>query len=50
MRRIGVAVVLGVVAGALLLVPPLVGQRASRFEREAVNGRDVVAREVLVRR
>lgn len=52
MRRtsFGVAVVFGMVgAMALLAPPPTEGQRASRFERETVNGRDVVAREVLVK-
>lgn len=52
MRRtsFGVAVVFGMVgAMALLAPPPTEGQRASRLEREIVNGRDVVAREVLVK-
>jgi subtilase family serine protease len=51
MRRVlSVAVVLGL-AGAAIVVAPrrLVAQRGGRFERETVNGRDVVAREVLVK-
>ena len=51
MRRIpfGLAVLFGV--SALIFLSPLrtEGQRASRFERETVNGREVVAREALVR-
>ena len=48
MRRtsISIAVVLG---GVLLASSQPAGQRASRLERQTVNGRDVVAREVLVR-
>jgi subtilisin family serine protease len=48
MRRasISVAVVLG---GVLLASSQPAGQRASRLERQTVNGREVVAREVLVR-
>src|SRR6185295_736878 len=48
MRRtsFGVAVLLG---GVLLASSQPAGQRASRLERQTVNGRDVVAREVLVR-
>ena len=52
MRRIsfGVAVVGGMVGAMVLLAPPPTeGQRASRLERQTVNGRDVVAREVLVK-
>jgi len=51
MRRIlTVAVVLGLVAAVLFLAPRrMVAQRNARFERETVNGRDVVAREVLVK-
>ena len=51
MRRIlGVALVLGL-AGAVLFLAPrrTAAQRAARFDRETVNGRDVVAREVLVK-
>ena len=49
MRRIGVVVVLVIGAALLLAPPPLIGQRASRFDREIVNGREVVAGEVLVK-
>ena len=50
MRRVSVAVLLGLVAAASMLVSrPILGQRGSRFERETINGRDVVAREVLVK-
>jgi subtilase family serine protease len=51
MRRIlSVAIVLGLAGAALLLAPRrIVAQRAARFDRETVNGRDVVAREVLVK-
>lgn len=52
MRRtsFGVAVVFGMVGAMVLLAPPPTeGQRASRLERQTVNGRDVVAREVLVK-
>ena len=51
MRRIlSVGVVLGLIGAGLLLAPwPILGQGASRFDRETVNGRDVVAREVLVK-
>src|SRR5262245_8175800 len=51
MRRIlSVAVVLGLIAAVLFLAPRrMVAQRNARFERETVNGRDVVAREVLVK-
>lgn len=51
MRRIlSVAIGLGL-AGAVLLLSPwqIAAQRGSRFERETVNGREVVAREVLVK-
>src|SRR4029079_18850780 len=43
---ISIAVVLG---GVLLASSQPAGQRASRLERQSVNGRDVVAREGLVR-
>src|SRR5688572_28802529 len=43
----GAAVVIG--AAILLAPPPTEGQRSSRFERQTVNGREVVAREVLVK-
>ena len=51
MRRIlTVAIVVALAGAALLLAPQrIVAQRASRFERESVNGRDVVAREVIVK-
>ena len=51
MRRIlAVAIVLGLAGAALLLAPRrTAAQRAGRFDRESVNGRDVVAREVLVK-
>src|SRR5262245_3298575 len=51
MRRIlSVAIVLGLAGAALLLAPrQIVAQRGGRFERETFNGRDVVAREVLVK-
>ena len=51
MRRIlTVAIVLFLASAALLLAPQrIVAQRAARFERETLNGRDVVAREVLVK-
>ena len=51
MRRIlAVAIVLGLAGAALLLAPRrTAAQRAGRFDRETVNGRDVVAREVLVK-
>ena len=51
MRRVLlIAIVVGL-AGASLVVAPrrIVAQGAARFERETVNGRDVVAREVLVK-
>ncbi len=49
-RTLSVAIVLGLAGAALLLAPQrIVAQRAARFERETVNGRDVVAREVLVK-
>ncbi|HEX7794997.1 MAG TPA: CARDB domain-containing protein, partial [Vicinamibacterales bacterium] len=51
MRRVlSVAMVVGL-AGAAIVVAPrrIVAQRGGRFERETVNGRDVVAREVLVK-
>jgi len=51
MRRVlSVAIVVGL-AGAAIVVAPrrIVAQRGGRFERENVNGRDVVAREVLVK-
>ena len=51
MRRVlSVAIVVGL-AGAAIVVAPrrIVAQRGGRFERESVNGRDVVAREVLVK-
>jgi subtilase family serine protease len=45
------AVMAGTLAAAALLgsAAPAAAQRAPRFERETVNGRDVVAREVLVK-
>jgi subtilase family serine protease len=51
MRRIlAVAIVLGLAGAGLLLAPRrTAAQRAGRFDRESVNGRDVVAREVLVK-
>jgi subtilisin family serine protease len=50
MHRIIFTVVLAIGGAALFLAsPPIAGQRASRFERDSVNGREVVAREVLVR-
>lgn len=51
MRRLwfGLVVVGGSIGLVLALAPPLAGQRASRLERQTVNGRDVVAREVLVK-
>ncbi|MGH9386979.1 MAG: S8 family serine peptidase, partial [Vicinamibacterales bacterium] len=50
MRRVIFAAVLSVAGAALFLAsPPIAGQRASRFERETVNGREVVGREVLVK-
>ena len=49
-RTLSVAIVLGLAGAALLLAPQrIVAQRAARFERETLNGRDVVAREVLVK-
>src|SRR5262245_16515662 len=51
MRRIlRAAIVLGLSGASIVLAPRgIVAQRASRFERDTVNGRDVVAREVLVK-
>src|SRR5215468_10179328 len=51
MRRALSVAVLMALAGAVLVVAPrqIVAQRAARFERETFNGRDVVAREVLVK-
>ncbi len=50
MRRFLRAVpVLVVVCVAAMAAPPAWAQRAPRFERERVNGRDAVAREVLVK-
>ncbi len=51
MRRswLGVAVVAGSIAAALAFAPAVAGQRASRLERQMVNGREVVAGEVLVK-
>jgi len=51
MRRswLGVAVVAGSIAAALAFAPAVSGQRASRLERQLVNGREVVAGEVLVK-
>src|SRR5262245_60858916 len=45
----GLAIAGLVGAGVLLISAPSEGQRPSRLERQQVNGRDVVAREVLVR-
>src|SRR5215510_3169723 len=51
MRRfLRVAVVIGLSGASLVLAPrSIVAQRAARFDRETINGRDVVAREVLVK-
>jgi subtilisin family serine protease len=51
MRRtpLAVAVALGALSAAITLTPSVRAQRASRFDRETVNGREVVAREVLVK-
>src|SRR5262245_31638377 len=51
MRRVIVAVGAGVIGLVLFggAEQPIAGQRASRFDRETVNGRDVVAGEVLVK-
>jgi subtilase family serine protease/subtilisin family serine protease len=46
---LGLAVVAGSTAVALVLAQPVAGQRPSGPERQTVNGRDVVAREVLVK-
>jgi subtilase family serine protease len=43
------ALVVGSIGTVLTLAPPVVGQRASRLERQMVNGREVVAGEVLVK-
>ena len=43
------AIVVGSIGTALTLAPPVAGQRASRLERQMVNGREVVAGEVLVK-
>jgi subtilase family serine protease len=51
MRRVlSIAIVVGL-AGAAIVVAPrgIVAQRGGRFERETFNGRDVVAREVIVK-
>lgn len=51
MRRVlSVAIVVGLAGAAIVVAPPrIVAQRGDRLERESVNGRDVVAREVLVK-
>src|SRR5439155_13069091 len=50
MHRPSVGLAISFVVGVLLLAPaPTAGQRPSRVARESVNGRDVVAREVLVK-
>jgi subtilase family serine protease len=49
-RSLLVLAIASAASGVLLLAPfPLEGQRASRLERQTVNGREVVAREVLVK-
>ncbi|HUR34836.1 MAG TPA: S8 family peptidase [Vicinamibacterales bacterium] len=51
MRRtsVGLAVVAGSLGLAVVLAPVVQGQRASRLERQVVNGREAAAREVLVK-
>ena len=47
--RFGFTALLAVVALVFLSPLRLDGQRASRFDREVVNGREVVAGEALVK-
>ena len=51
MHRTSFGLAISFAVGAVLLLAPTPGegQRASRLERQTVNGRDVVAREVLVK-
>jgi len=51
MRRtsLTVTVALGALSAAIMLAPSARAQRVSRFDRESVNGREAVAREVLIR-